>query len=345
MRSMTPRILTIPAAAVFLLVSLLGGAMIGAVPIPLAEVPTLLGQGLLGLPGGGVAPGHEVIWWDIRVPRVLLAALVGAALAQAGAALQGLFRNPLADTYVLGVASGAAVGAALAFIYGWGFSLVGIGAVPIAAFTSALLTLAVVYRLARTEHGVSNHMLLLSGVAVGAFLSAVVLILIQFQARENWAAPVLAWLLGSLSGRGWDYLAAALPYVTVGSLMLLWDARALNAFLFGEEQAHSLGVEVGRARLRVAAAAGLLTAAAVAVSGVIGFVGLVVPHVTRLLAGPDHRVLIPVSALLGGGFLVWADCLARIAFAPAEVPVGIFTSLVGGPFFVYLLRSRRREFV
>lgn len=333
----------VPLAALGLAFSLAAAAAIGPVPIPLGEIPALTAQGLFGRPAAGVPEAHAVIWWDIRLPRVLLAAVVGAALSLAGAAFQGLFRNPLADAYVLGVASGAAVGAALAFTFGWTFRLGAIGAVPVCAFAGALLTLALVYRLARVEGRVPNHLLLLAGVAVGAFLSAVVLILALRQERERWAAPVLAWLLGTLSGRGWEYLAVALPYFLAGAALLIWDARALDAFLFGEEQAHTLGVAVERARLRVAAAGGLLTATAVAAAGIIGFVGLVVPHVARLLGGPAHRRLLPAAALLGGAFLVWADCLARTAFAPAEVPVGLFTSLVGGPFFLYLLRARRRE--
>lgn len=332
----------LPLAGAALAVSMAGAAAVGPVPIPAGEIPALLGRALLGR-ASGVPESHVVIWWEIRVPRVILAALVGASLSLSGAAFQGLFRNPLADAYILGVSSGAAVGAALALTFGWSFSAGGIGAVPAAAFAGALATLPVVYRLARVEGRVANHQLLLSGVAVGAFLSAVVLILALRQERERWAAPVLAWLMGSLSGRGWEYVAAALPYFLAASALLAWDARALDAFLFGEDQAHALGVDVERARLRLAVAGGLLAATAVAAAGVVGFVGLVVPHVARLLAGPAHRGLLPASALLGATFLVWADSLARTAFAPAEVPVGIFTSLVGGPFFLYLLRSRRRE--
>lgn len=337
------RALVIPLSALVLVLSLAGAAVVGPVRIPVAEVPALLGQALLGLPAPGVPESHAVIWWEIRVPRVLLAALVGASLSLAGVGFQGLFRNPLADSYVLGVSSGAAVGAALAFTFGWTFALGGIGAVPLAAFAAALATLALVYRLARAEGGVPNHLLLLAGVAVGSFLSAVVLVLALHQERERWAAPVLAWLMGSFSGRGWEYVGIALPYFLVAVALLAWDARALNAFLFGEEQAHYLGVAVERARRRVVVAAGLLTATAVAVAGIIGFVGLVIPHAARLLIGPDHRQLLPAAGLIGAAFLVWADCLARTALAPAEVPVGVFTSLVGGPFFIYLLRSRRRE--
>lgn len=333
----------IPLAAAALLLSLGAAAATGSVPIPLGEILALVEEALLGLPASGVPPTHAVIFWDIRLPRVALAALIGASLSLAGVAFQGLFRNPLADAYVLGVSSGAAVGAALAFTFGWRFALGGIGAVPLTAFAAALATLALVYRLGRAGGRVAGHRLLLAGVAVGSFLSAVVLILALHQEKEHWAAPVLAWLMGSLSGRGWEYAGAVLPYFVAGAALLAWDARALDAFLFGEEEAHALGVDLERARRRVAAAGGLLTAAAVAAAGVSGFVGLVVPHVARLLAGPGHRRLLPAAALCGGAFLVWADCLARTAFAPAEVPVGIFTSLVGGPFFLHLLRSRRGE--
>lgn len=313
----------------------------GSVTLPIGEVMRILGHGLLGMdPGTSAWPAaHEAIIMSLRLPRVLLAMVVGASLGVAGGAFQGLFRNPMADPYVIGVSSGAALGAALAITIHPAVSLLGLGAVPLAAFAGALLTVLVVYSIARVGREVPVGNLLLSGVAVGAFLSAMVSMIIVFSRRH--LDEIVYWLMGSLAGRGWSHLGAALPYLAVGGAVLLFLARDLNALMLGDEEAAHLGVPVERTKKLILAAASLLTAAAVATCGVVGFVGLIVPHIVRLVVGPDHRALLPVSALAGSLLLVLADLLARTVVRPTELPVGVVTALIGGPFFLYLLRRSR----
>lgn len=314
----------------------------GSVNLPLREVLRILAHAIPGL-GAGVVPdwpdSHEAIILSLRLPRVLLAMVVGASLGVAGGAFQGLFRNPMADPYVIGVSSGAALGAAVAITVHPTVSLAGLGAVPLAAFAGALATVLVVYTVARVGSEVPVGNLLLSGVAVGAFLSAMVSLVIVFARRH--VDEIVYWLMGSLAGRGWVHLGAALPYLVIGSLVLLYLGRDLNALLLGEEEASHLGVPVDRTKKIILAAASLLTAAAVATCGVVGFVGLIIPHIVRLVVGPDHRALLPVSAVAGSLLLVVADLAARVVVRPAELPVGVVTAVLGGPFFLYLLRRSR----
>jgi len=322
--------------------AVLAGVALGSVRLPLEETARILIH-RLPLLGAVVTvdwpPTHEAIILDLRLPRVLLAAVVGAALSVAGGAFQGLFRNPMADPYVIGVSSGAALGAALAIAVRPRVDWFGLGAVPVAAFVGALGTVLVVYTLARRGRDVPVGNLLLSGVAVGSFLSALVSLVVVL--RRRYLDEVVFWLLGSLAGRGWGHLAAALPYLVVGSAVLVSLGRELNALLLGDEEAAHLGVAVGPVRKVILAAASLLTAAAVATCGVVGFVGLIVPHLVRLVVGPDHRTLLPVSALAGAALLVAADLVARTVVSPAELPVGVVTALVGGPFFLFLLSRSR----
>jgi len=283
--------------------------------------------------------GEEAIVLAIRLPRVLSGAVVGTALALAGAAFQGLFRNPMADPYVLGVSSGAALGAAVGMITSSSASFLGVGTVPAFAFCGALGSIFLVYNLARVGGRVPVMTLLLAGIAVAALLQAAVSLLMVV-AHEK-LEQIVFWIMGGLAASRWGELAAALPYVAVGSGVILAYARDLNALLLGEESAHHLGVEVERCKKVVIAAGALVTAAAVSISGSIAFVGLVVPHAMRLVVGPDHRVLLPASALAGAIALVAADALARTAMAPSEIPVGIIMALSGGPFFIYLLRRTK----
>lgn len=314
----------------------------GSVTLPFREVVRILIHGIPGL-GAGIAPNwpaaHEAIILSLRLPRVLLAMTVGASLGVAGGAFQGLFRNPMADPYVIGVSSGAALGAAIAITAHPAVSLLGLGSVPLAAFAGAMAAVLAVYSIARVGREVPVGNLLLSGVAVGALLSALVSMVIVFSRRH--LDEIVYWLMGSLAGRGWTHLGAALPYLVVGSAVLLFLARDLNALLLGEEEAAHLGVPVERTKRVILAAASLLTAAAVATCGVVGFVGLIIPHIVRLVVGPDHRVLLPVSAVAGSLLLVAADLIARTAVRPAELPVGVVTAVIGGPFFLYLLRRSR----
>jgi iron complex transport system permease protein len=315
---------------------------LGSVSLPLDEVARILAHAVPGL-GAAVTPdwpgSHEAIILSLRLPRVLLAATVGAALAVAGGAFQGLFRNPMADPYVIGVSSGAALGAALAFAAHPSVTLLGLGGVPLAAFAGAIATAFVVYKLSRVGRSVPIGNLLLSGVAVGALLSAMVSLVVVLGRKH--LDEIVYWLMGSLAGRGWTHLGVALPYLALGGVTLLLLGRDLNALLLGEEEAAHLGIPVERTKKVILAAGSLLTAAAVATCGVVGFVGLIVPHIVRLLVGPDNRVLLPVSALAGSLLLIVADLVARVAVRPGELPVGVVTAIIGGPFFLYLLRRSR----
>lgn len=310
----------------------LGAAvLVGPVPLSPAEVlRALLGE-------GGGTPRTIVL--DLRLPRAALAGLVGAALSVSGASFQALLRNPLAEPYILGVSGGAAVGAVAAVVLGW--AAAGPWALPGAAFLGALLAIGLVLRIAvRTGYALDTRVLLLAGVVLGAFFNALIFLLLTFAEARTFRSAVF-WMMGSLSGADWASVGALAAYLVPGALLLLGLARALNLLAVGEETALYLGTRVGRVKLAVYAAASLLVAAAVAVSGAIGFVGLIVPHAVRLAWGSDHRFLLPASFLLGAAFLILADTAARTAAAPAEIPVGVVTALVGVPLFVVLLvRSR-----
>lgn len=329
---------------ILLLAALIVGVSIGAVAIsPIEVTRILLGHipGLDRLLTASWLPEHDIIITTIRFPRVILAALVGAGLALAGATFQGLFRNPMADPYIIGVSSGAALGAVVSILLQSAFHITGGYAIPVFAFVFALLTILLVYDLARVGSKVPVMNLLLAGIAVNSVLSALVS-LCMFLAG-NQLNQVVFWLLGGFSGRGWDYVYMFIPYGLAGTAVIFLYARELNAMLLGEESAQHLGVEVERVKIRLLVAAAVLTGACVSVSGLIGFVGLVIPHVVRILLGPDHRTLLPAVALIGAIFLLLADVVSRVIIVPGELPVGIVTALVGGPFFIYLLRGQKNS--
>ncbi|MFQ5856519.1 MAG: FecCD family ABC transporter permease [Anaerolineae bacterium] len=312
---------------------------LGAVPLTPGQV---LGVLAAHTPWGSpVDKIDATIVWDLRLARALLAALIGAGLAAAGAAFQGLFRNPLAEPFVVGASGGAALGATLAITVGLRWSGGGFGSVPLAAFVGALLAVSVVYTVAEAGGHAPAVALLLAGAALSTILSAAVSLLMLLNDRA--LIEVFTWLMGGLGGRSWPHLRASMPYLLAGLGALWLLARPLDALAAGEETAQSLGLSLPRARGAVVAAASLTTAAAVAVGGIIGFVGLIAPHAARLLFGADHHRLIPTSALLGALLLLLADDLARTLMAPVELPVGIVTALLGGPFFLYLLKTRQRE--
>jgi iron complex transport system permease protein len=326
-----------------LLVTVVVAAGVGSVHVAPSGVVAAVARGVARLFGEAAAldPATRVadtIVWQIRLPRVVLAATVGAALALAGAAFQGVFRNPLADPYLLGAASGAGLAAATAMVYGAGLPLLRGWGVPGAAFLGAGITVVVVVALARRGWTVPVVPLILAGVVIGSTLSAATSFVL-LAAREQ-ATGILSWLLGSLTFASWDRLAVTAPLVLVSAIVLLASARALNVLQLGETSAAQLGVPVEALKAAVVAAATLATAAAVSMAGVIGFVGLVVPHAVRLALGPDHVRLLPVAAVWGAAFLVLADLVARTVIAPAELPVGVVTALVGAPFFLALLRRR-----
>jgi len=286
------------------------------------------------------ATEHAIVW-DLRVPRVILGVLIGGGLAASGAAFQGLFRNPLADPYVVGASGGAALGATLAIVFGATWRQVGFGPVPLAAFVGALGAVALVYGVSQVGGSAPVIALVLAGSALSTLLSAIVSLLMMISDRS--LHETYAWLLGGLSGRSWPQLAAAWPYLLMGSAVLWLFSRPLDALSCGDETAQSLGLSIGQTRAVIVLIATLTTAAAVAAGGIIGFVGLIAPHIARLLFGSSHARLIPASILIGALLLLLADDLARTALAPLEIPVGIVTSILGGPFFLYLLRSRQRQ--
>ncbi len=314
-----------------LAVSVIAGVAFGAVWVTPADVVAAVGRGLTGTASG---LGDTLIL-QVRLPRVILAVFVGASLAGAGSIFQALFRNPLADPYILGVSSGAGLGAVLALTATAGATALRYGLVPAAAFAGAILTMLLVTRLAAWGGRLDTASLLLAGVAVSYTLAALTSFVLVF-AREQMAVVVF-WMMGGLSGASWPYVVAIGIMTAVGSAFALGFTRELNLMLLGDERAGHLGLDVHRFKMIALATASLLTAAAVAVAGLIGFVGLMVPHMVRLWLGPDHRLLVPASLIGGGIVLVLADLVARVVLAPVELPVGIVTALIGGPFFVWLL--------
>ncbi|MEA2677802.1 MAG: cobalamin transport system permease protein [Chloroflexota bacterium] len=313
------------------------GVVFGSVAIAPGDTLAILGHRLLGLPVTQTWPASaETIVVELRLPRVLMALAVGGALSLAGVALQGLLRNPLADPYVLGTASGAALGAAIALLIPVQFALLGFGLIHVLAFAGALGAVAVVYRVSRLGGLSSLSSVLLTGYAIGSLLAAGLAITMYLSGQN--LRQIFFYLLGSFSLASWPQVAVGLPIIVLGSAVLLTRARSLNALLLGEETAAHLGLDVRRERLVLLAAASLVTAAAVAMAGLIGFVGLVVPHVVRLVAGPNARALLPLSAIWGAAFLAMADLLARI---PGELPVGVITGVIGAPFFLLVLRRYR----
>ncbi len=349
-----PRLAVVGVAlSAFLLAAMVLGAAVGPSAIPLRDVADALLQ-YVGIPRGmeTTSATYRVVTL-VRLPGVMVAALVGAALASAGAAMQGIFRNPLADPGVIGVSAGAALGVVLAITQAWPLADLWLlrsaentttallWRVPAAAFFGAMLSALGVYLLALQRGRANPIALLLAGMAINAVLGALSSLLLLRTADFDAVRAVLSWLVGSLEGRGWAYFnVAKWPVLLAGGALMLFS-RELNALALGEESAQALGVNVGRLRLMVLALASVLTAAAVSVAGAVGFVGLVVPHMLRLIVGPDHRVLLPASALGGATFLVLADAVARVVIAPQVLPVGTVTALVGGPFFLILLWRHR----
>jgi len=267
--------------------------------------------------------------------------LVGAALSIAGAGFQGVLRNPLADSYTLGVASGSSLGAAFMITFGMQYILLSSWTIPIAAFCTGLISLFIVMRLASINGKFRTETMILAGVVVQAFFGAIVSLLIALS--DSLMNGIVFWLMGSLQLRGWPYVILLAPYVLVGGIVMLALARTLNLFSLGERQAMHLGVNVDRTKKTVLIIGTLISAAAVSVSGTIGFVGLVTPHLMRLLVGPDYRLVLPLSAIYGGIYVLWADTIARVMLSPTELPLGVVTAFIGAPFFAWLLIRHKRK--
>ena len=335
--------LVLAGAASALVAALLAGIWVGALALPPGAVVVTLLDRLPGLDlAGGLSPTQEAVLLQLRLPRVVLAALVGAGLAISGGAYQGVFRNPLADPYLLGAAAGAGLGATLVIAYSPTETLGPFGIVPLAAFVGALVGVGCALALGTAAGGSHSATLLLAGVAVAAFLAAGQT-LVQQQNTDD-LREVYGWLLGQLGRTQWSDVVLVLPYLVPACVVLLLCGRPLDVLAVGDDEASGLGVHPARVRLLVILAASMATASAVAVSGLIGFVGLVVPHIARRFVGGSNARVLPLSLLIGGAFLVLADLVARIVLAPAELPIGVVTAFVGAPFFAALLLvgARRR---
>jgi iron complex transport system permease protein len=288
-----------------------------------------------------IAKNEEMIIWNIRLPRVLLAFCIGASLALAGAAFQGLLRNPLADPYTIGVSTGASLGAVLVLFFQ--VSIVGLGSftLPVVAILFGLISLLIVFGLVRlSSKSLAIETIILAGIIVSAFIGALVSLIISLSDRES-MTQIIYWLYGSVGMRGWSHIQLILPFMLIGSFILIYHYRELNALALGEDAADHIGVDVKKGKTFVLIGASLLTGAAVAVSGSIGFVGLVIPHFVRLVTGPNHRHVLPLSMLVGGAFLILADLMARTIIAPKELPIGVITALIGAPVFALLLIRER----
>ncbi len=313
---------------------------LGAEPLSYQEVGSILWHTLFS---SAVPEGMEtdqVILIQVRLPRILLGFAVGGCLALAGVGLQALLRNPLADPYVLGISSGAALGAALATLLGLGTAFWSLSALPVCAMAGGLLSVGIVYAIAKHNHQLPTYSLLLAGVILNAIFTAMIMFITSIM-DPNRSFGMMQWLMGSLTGPSYPVLLVLLIYLALGTWVLVRQAHALNILTLGDDTARSLGVNVEWVKKLVFFASALMTGAVVAFSGMIGFVGLVIPHAVRLVIGPDHRLLMPAAALVGGSYLLGADTLARTLLAPAEIPVGIITALVGGPLFMYLLVHKK----
>ena len=324
---------------VVLAASILVSVSFGAIHIPIHDMVAAL------VHGRALSETQHTILFDIRLPRVLASALVGAALALSGLMFQGLFRNPLADPYIIGASGGAAVGACIGIVFLAQFSLFGFSATALLAFAGALLTMVVVYALARSKGRTSGVTLLLAGFAVGTMLANSTYLFEVFDPNPAFGHRiVIAWLHGSISVPEWPQLALTFVFFALAALAALPLMRRLNTLALGDEYAHQLGLRVEATRIGIILVGSLLTAIAVSLGGLISFAGLIVPHVVRLLVGPDHVRLLPTTILSGAIFLIATDTLARTLFAPSEIPVGILMVFIGGPFFLYLLRKGKREY-
>lgn len=319
------------------------GISIGSLTIPFTTIIYIITNGAIPLISpDDINPMVYNIVFSIRLPRVLLAMLVGFSLAIAGAAFQGLLKNPLADPYTLGVSSGASVGAVVVLFLGLSLPVVGRFTLPLMSIIFALLTLFLVLGFARlVERKMSVETIILTGIIFSSFLGALISLMIALSGEE--LRQIVVWLMGSVSMRGWDYVLMILPFTIIGVLVLLMNSKELNALSFGEETAYQLGVDVTRRKLFILVGASLLTGSAVAVSGTIGFVGLVIPHMTRMIWGPNHYRLLPLSMINGGTFIILADLIARTIIAPQELPIGVLTSLIGAPIFAVIFLNRIRK--
>lgn len=288
-----------------------------------------------------IKPVYETILFQVRMPRVLVAALVGCGLSTVGCAFQAIFRNALADPHILGVSSGAALGATIAMLSGMSVQFLGLGVIGVFAFVGAILTVLLVYQLANIGGRIATTSLLLTGTAISTLLSAIISLLMTFNRQE--LEKVYMWTLGSFSSANWSKIGFVTVCITIGIVCMMFYARDLNIILTGDEVAESLGVDAGKVKLRLIVLGSIIVAACVATSGVIGFVGLIIPHCMRFLVGSNHKILLPVSCLAGATFMILCDTIARTIAAPTELPVGVITAIFGAPYFILLLYRQNRS--
>jgi len=330
---------------IFLIVLMVLSATIGVADISFMEAMRIMFSKIPFV--GGLIPindidySHIMIVLNLRFPRIILAALVGAGLSVVGAALQGMFKNPMADPYVLGISSGASFGATIAIVVGLEYTFLGIGITTVFAFIGSIATIICVYSVSRVGSKLPATTLLLSGIAISFMLSSLVSIIMIF--NRNQVERIVFWIMGSVSAASWRQIALLFPVVVGGVAVIMAFSRDLNVMLTGEETAKSLGVEVERVKKYLMLVCSILVAACVSVSGVIGFVGLVIPHTVRLIAGSDHRGVLPFSVVGGAVFMVVCDTIARNAVPPVEIPVGSITSIIGAPYFIYLLYKNKKK--
>ncbi len=319
------------------------GVSIGSVSIPFSRVWSIIFGQLFPDIVSGEWPRNEIgIVWQIRLPRVILGALVGAGLSVAGTTIQSLVRNPLADPYLLGISSGACTGAVFMLLFAsslFGINLEELYAVSLTAFSGAIFAFFLVFAIAQQDNKVTPIRMILAGLAVSYIFMAITNFMIYLEQR-NGASSAMFWMLGGLGGARWDKLTVPTVVLTMSILFLYLQSRSLNSMLMGDENATTLGVDINKFRKILFVATSILTGALVAVSGSIGFVGLIIPHITRILVGADHRKVLPIGALIGAIFLIWVDVFARVVFAPRELPLGIVTGFIGAPFFIWLLRTK-----
>src|SRR4030043_314577 len=332
------RVYAIVGLAILLVIVVIATLAVGSTDIPFGTLCDVILDKLPFIHIQATWPSNiETIIFDIRLPRLLLAGLVGAALAMAGTTYQGLFRNPLADPYLIGVAQGAALGAVIGFMLPIAWQA---ASIPLLAFIGAIAAVAVVYSIARVGKTLPMTTLILPGVALGAFLAAITSYLMISSGEK--LHGIISWLLGTFSLTSWWQVGMVAPYILIGTIIIWLHARPLNVMQLDEEQAQQLGINVEQVKLTLLGAATLITAAAVCFCGIIGFVGIIIPHTVRLIWGPDHRFLLPLATLAGAIFLILADTAARTMLAPTEVPIGVITAFLGAPFFLYLLRQKKR---
>ncbi|OZM57162.1 ABC transporter permease [Lottiidibacillus patelloidae] len=340
--SQNKNIFVILISTTFLLLACLLAISIGSVHIPIKTIVTLFIDKLFFNEINEDYSSFEKIIFQLRLPRVLLAALVGASLACAGAAIQGLLKNPLGDPYILGVSSGASVGAVIVLFFGLSLPVLATFTLPIVSILFGFITIFLVLSFSQlVDKQLRVETIILTGVIFSSFLSSLVSLMLALSKDE--LRTIIYWLLGSVSVKGWPYILAILPFFLIGVLVLVLNSRALNSMAFGEETAYHLGINMKRRKVIILIGTSILTGAAVAVSGIIGFVGLVIPHITRMFTGADHHLLIPISLINGATFLVLTDLIARTVIAPSEIPIGVMTALVGAPLFAYIFFRQRKE--